>query len=101
MLSGSLLLGFFRLCAGRADKVAVTLRVTGRCLPHAEPEAYLASTFGGEPFFLGLVAGPVLLFVLLAWAVRRRGKAQQYDPPWIPPSDPVPLDWTVQTLGGK
>src|SRR5438309_6708500 len=47
---------FFRLCAGRADKVAVTLRVTGRCLPHAEREAYLASTFGGEPALEGVLA---------------------------------------------
>ena len=55
MLARTLLLMLFRfqnrkgLCAGLADKVAVTLRVTGRCLPHAEREAYLASTFGGEP----------------------------------------------------
>src|SRR5262245_12124391 len=56
-------------------------------------------------FVLGLVvgglAGPVLLFAILGWIVRRRMRKVADAPPWVPTGEVVSLDWEVQTLDGN
>jgi hypothetical protein len=49
---------------------------------------------------LGAVLGPVVIYFAVVTYVQRRGKAQAYQPPWLPTAAAVPLDWTVEDLDG-